>query len=160
MTANREALLPRLQKDSSIKPPFFFGQIQESALRAEVVYIFHHARGPARTLFELGQETKDDCEENWIIRWLLWHVFRYRDIRNIPSQTRNIETTPTALQASHRNSPVESNRNCSDVNTPCHQSQEPQRRLDSLVVPPEAVTGQQSTSSTRFWDPVRGRYRD
>lgn len=30
----------------------------------------------------MGRDTQGLEEENWVIRWLLWHVFRYRDNRN------------------------------------------------------------------------------
>lgn len=33
-------------------------------------------------MYQLGRDTDGVEEENWIIRWLLWHAFRYRDQRN------------------------------------------------------------------------------
>ena len=39
-------------------------------------------------MYDLGRDTDRVEEENWVIRWMLWHVFRYRDSRN-----RNRRTT-------------------------------------------------------------------
>ncbi|KAF2162964.1 hypothetical protein M409DRAFT_68900 [Zasmidium cellare ATCC 36951] len=82
LTARRDALSPRLQQDWSLEPPYTFGQIDEVAFQAEAIYMWHHAQASTRTIYELGQHSKGDLKDNWIIRWLLWHVFRYRDDRN------------------------------------------------------------------------------
>ncbi|KAH9839598.1 hypothetical protein Tdes44962_MAKER08053 [Teratosphaeria destructans] len=44
--------------------------------------IYHLARPLTRQVYDLGRDTERVEEENWVIRWMLWHVFRYRDNRN------------------------------------------------------------------------------
>ncbi|KAM3420268.1 hypothetical protein BST61_g3555 [Cercospora zeina] len=88
ISANRNALVPQLRDDPAIEPPYSFGHVEEQALQEEVLHIFHHARKDTRIMYELGRDRDGDVEENWIIRWLLWHVFRYRDERNVGAAGR------------------------------------------------------------------------
>lgn len=69
MTANRDALIPQLKNDSSIEPPYTFGQIDEAAMHAEVLRIYTNARKDTRIMYDLGLDRDGDHEENWIIRW-------------------------------------------------------------------------------------------
>ncbi|KAK4498083.1 hypothetical protein PRZ48_010739 [Zasmidium cellare] len=62
-------------------------QIHEAAWQREVLRIFEQARPETRAVYRFGQDTSQDANgvelvDNWIIRWMLWHVFRYRDYRN------------------------------------------------------------------------------
>ena len=69
MTANRDALIPQLKNDSTIEPPYTFGQIDEAAMHAEVLRIYTNARKDTRIMYDLGLDRDGDHEENWIIRW-------------------------------------------------------------------------------------------
>ena len=40
-------------------------------------------------IYDLGRYWDGSNEDNWIIRWCLWHVFRYRDERNRSRNTNN-----------------------------------------------------------------------
>lgn len=82
MSANPNSLLPQLVNDPSVKPPYSNTQISESAMHRETLYIYRTARPETRLYYERGHYMEGDTEENWIIKWLLWHVFRYRDNRN------------------------------------------------------------------------------
>lgn len=48
----------------------------------EVMSIYRHATPATRHYYGLAHYVSDSTEDNWIIRWMLWHVFRYRDSRN------------------------------------------------------------------------------
>lgn len=51
-------------------------------MHRETLNIYRMARPETRAYYERGHYVEGDTEENWIIKWLLWHVFRYRDNRN------------------------------------------------------------------------------
>jgi hypothetical protein len=53
----------------------------------EVLNIYRNASAHTRRIYDLGREWNGTTEDNWIIRWCLWHVFRYRDERN---RSRNV----------------------------------------------------------------------
>jgi hypothetical protein len=56
--------------------------IKESALHKEVEVIYMSASPRTAPWYELGVYQDGPNTENWVIRWCLWHVFRYRDDRN------------------------------------------------------------------------------
>ena len=56
--------------------------VDNTAWNDEVSQIYHSARPETRVLYDLGRDLERTEGENWIIRWMLWHVFRYRDYRN------------------------------------------------------------------------------
>lgn len=56
--------------------------IMESALHKEVEVIFTSASERTAPWYNLGVYQDGSNRENWVIRWCLWHVFRYRDDRN------------------------------------------------------------------------------
>lgn len=77
--------LPNILRDGSeqsAKPPFSNAQLNETATHREILNIYEHARPETRMFYDMGRDTDGLEEENWVIRWLLWHVFRYRDNRN------------------------------------------------------------------------------
>ncbi|KAK4507293.1 hypothetical protein PRZ48_001028 [Zasmidium cellare] len=56
--------------------------INETAMHREILRVYQNASERTKTVYELGHNTEGVEEENWIVRWLLWHAFRYRDQRN------------------------------------------------------------------------------
>lgn len=82
MSESTACLLPELINDPNVKPPYSNTQINEAAMHAQTLYIYRTARPETRMYYELGHYHEGDTEENWVIKWLLWHVFRYRDNRN------------------------------------------------------------------------------
>ena len=76
---------PNILRDNSmqhVQPPFSNAQVSETATHREILNIYQHARPETRYFYDMGRDTQGQEEENWVIRWLLWHVFRYRDNRN------------------------------------------------------------------------------
>jgi len=76
---------PNILRDSSMQnaqPPFSNAQVSETATHREILNIYRNARPETKTFYDMGRDTQGLEEENWVIRWLLWHVFRYRDNRN------------------------------------------------------------------------------
>ena len=82
MTATPDSLAPQFRDDPSVEPPYSNAQISETAIHREILRIYQSARRETKVLYNLGRDTDRVEEENWVIRWMLWHVFRYRDNRN------------------------------------------------------------------------------
>lgn len=82
MTASPESLAPQFRDDPKVEPPYSNAQISESAIHQEIIRIYQNARRETKEIYDLGRDIERVEEENWIIRWMLWHVFRYRDNRN------------------------------------------------------------------------------
>ena len=82
MTATPESLAPQFRNDPTIEPPYSSAQISETAIHREILRIYGSARRETQLIYDLGRDTEGIEEENWVIRWMLWHVFRYRDNRN------------------------------------------------------------------------------
>lgn len=81
LTEDRTALLPEL-RNSGIEPPYSHAHVTETAIHREIIRIYQLARRETQAVYDLGRDIERVEEENWVIRWMLWHVFRYRDNRN------------------------------------------------------------------------------
>ncbi|RMX75319.1 hypothetical protein D0868_16848 [Hortaea werneckii] len=130
LTEDKEALLPEL-RNTGLEPPYSHAHVTETAIHREILRIYQRARPETRQVYDLGRDLERVEEENWVIRWMLWHVFRYRDNRNrnrkglgsnanspdhddygdddsspAPSATRNTPTTPVTRGPSRYWDPV------------------------------------------------------
>ncbi|KAF2089328.1 hypothetical protein K490DRAFT_63465 [Saccharata proteae CBS 121410] len=75
-------LVPQCQNDRNVHPPYSSNQITETAMHREVLNVYYSASQYTKPYYDLAHYVDGRNEDNWIIRWLLWHVFRYRDNRN------------------------------------------------------------------------------
>jgi hypothetical protein len=67
-------------------------------------------------VYDLGRDTARVEEENWVIRWMLWHVFRYRDSRN----KNRRPTSPCEDRSRYSNMPsISSIASRGAVHSPC-----------------------------------------
>lgn len=82
MTESQDVLVPALRGNTSVGPPYSNAQISETVTHREILRIYRMARPETRVMYDLGRDVDRVEEENWVIRWMLWHVFRYRDSRN------------------------------------------------------------------------------
>lgn len=82
MTESQDVLVPSLRGNANVEPPYSNAQISETVTHREILRIYRMARPETRVIYDLGRDTERIEEENWVIRWMLWHVFRYRDSRN------------------------------------------------------------------------------
>lgn len=145
MTASPESLAPQFRDDPKVEPPYSNAQISESAIHREIIRIYDNARRETREIYDLGRDTERVEEENWIIRWMLWHVFRYRDNRN---RNRRAASPNDPSDGGGSLSPGPSTSvpsNCKQGWTSFAHSFTADGRLD-------AVTG---TPQPRYWDPAR-----
>ena len=65
--------------------------ITETARYREIHSIYCDASPETKWWYDRGV-TQDSGWDNWIIRWCLWHVFRYRDDRNRHRRSPPINT--------------------------------------------------------------------
>lgn len=72
----------REERKKNSQPPFSNAQIDRRTIQREIMYIYWHATPETKPFYDIGRNTDGIEGENWVIRWLLWHVFRYRDNRN------------------------------------------------------------------------------
>ncbi|TKA34041.1 hypothetical protein B0A50_00021 [Salinomyces thailandicus] len=131
LTEDPEALLPEL-RDTVIEPPYSHAHVTETAIHREILRIYQLARPETRRVYDLGRDVERVEEENWVIRWMLWHVFRYRDNRN-----RN-----RRQMSSNANSPEDDDYGDDNASP-----------APALGKTPTSVTSNGGTS--RYWDPVR-----
>lgn len=97
-----ESLAPQFRNDPSVDPPYSSSQISETAFHREILNIYRSARRETKWIYDMGRDTDRVEEENWVIRWMLWHVFRYRDNRN-----RNRRTAEDKAASEISESPTE-----------------------------------------------------
>lgn len=108
MTAGRSALSPDLQRDPAVQPPFSISQISETAMHRAMQDIYTKASPQTRGYYERAWIITGSAPENWIIRWMLWHVFRYRDKRNKHARTypQNLFVGEHSQSSPEQSSPV------------------------------------------------------
>ncbi|GAB7364507.1 hypothetical protein MBLNU230_g5316t1 [Neophaeotheca triangularis] len=94
MTDNQDALIPQLRDTAQAGVPYSYSQISETVLHREILRVYREARPETKMYYNLGRDTEGVNEENWVIRWLIWHVFRYRDNRNRHRRTGSPSATP------------------------------------------------------------------
>ena len=73
---NRGALKPQYARES---PPFSANQFSEAAFVNALKTIVKNASAQTSGLYERGAGPDG---QNWVARWILYHVCRYRDGRN------------------------------------------------------------------------------
>ncbi|KIW02411.1 hypothetical protein, variant [Verruconis gallopava] len=79
---DRNNLTPQTRDDPRVGDgPYSSAMITETARYREIQSIYNAASPETKWWYDRGI-TSDSGWDNWIIRWCLWHVFRYRDDRN------------------------------------------------------------------------------
>lgn len=95
-----------------MQAPFAYGQVSELAVNREIYVIHQTASSVTRPFYDYVHEPG---VINWVIKWLIWHIFRDRDQRKkarsregqlevqSPFSTVNMSSTPiertTAMNA-------------------------------------------------------------
>lgn len=119
-------------------------------MQAEIREIYQRARPEARLLYDLGRDVYLGKEENWIIRWLLWHVFRYRDDRN-----KCLRRATALGEGRARSDTPQTSGSAPTQDAPMLESFE--GHLTRQLV--EGSEGSISGRTNTWYDPVRGVYR-
>jgi hypothetical protein len=94
INADRSSLVEEQRNNQATKAPFFWHHIRPDRRRQAIMETWHGARRGTdqRRLFDCGQ-TDGEHAPNWVTLWLLYSVFRSRDIRNNRNR-RNEESKP------------------------------------------------------------------
>jgi len=82
ISQSAENLNLQYRHDPDVSPPYTYNQITETARHREILTIYRNASPETGSFYERGQFFEGANEENWIIRWCLYHSFRYTDNRN------------------------------------------------------------------------------
>ncbi|KAL2059475.1 hypothetical protein ABVK25_000768 [Lepraria finkii] len=80
---NRSALR---REHRNAEPPWTANQFTEDTFNAAIATIEAQASPRTKVLYARGRNGNGP---NWVIRWILYHVCRYRDGRNRKAQSRN-----------------------------------------------------------------------
>lgn len=81
LNQDTSSLLDNIRADPSTRPPFFWHHIRPDRQRWAVMEIWRNAGPLTRPLFDRGG-TSGEYGPNWVAGWLLYSVFRSRDVRN------------------------------------------------------------------------------
>ncbi|BCS20614.1 uncharacterized protein APUU_21046S [Aspergillus puulaauensis] len=88
-------LLDSLASDPGTKPPYFWHHIKPERQQWAIREIARNASPRTRPLFASG-ETGGEYAPNWVAGWLLYSVFRSRDVRNNRNRRRGEDGSAAA----------------------------------------------------------------
>lgn len=81
MNQDTSHLLDSVRADPNTRPPFFWHHIRPEQQRLATMEIWLNASPLTRQFFDCGG-TNGEYGPNWVAGWLLYSVFRSRDVRN------------------------------------------------------------------------------
>ncbi|CEJ60802.1 hypothetical protein PMG11_09359 [Penicillium brasilianum] len=81
MNQDTSHLLDSVRADPTTRPPFFWHHIRPDHQRWACMEIWRNSGPLTRPLFDRGS-TNGEYGPNWVAGWLLYSVFRSRDVRN------------------------------------------------------------------------------
>ncbi|OQD73275.1 hypothetical protein PENDEC_c016G00695 [Penicillium decumbens] len=81
MNQDTSHLLDSVRADPATRPPFFWHHIRPDHQRLAITEIWRNASPLTRQFFDCGG-TNGEYGPNWVAGWLLYSVFRSRDVRN------------------------------------------------------------------------------
>ncbi|KXS97652.1 hypothetical protein AC579_1170 [Pseudocercospora musae] len=116
------------------------GSINETAMHSEILQIYHRATPSTKAVYDLGRDTDGLEEENWIVRWLLWHAFRYRDTRNNRNRRAPNGTVARGVPSGD------------DSTTPTDSESSPREQSEA--------SSERETGGCRYYDPVRSQWQN
>ncbi|QIW97789.1 hypothetical protein AMS68_003307 [Peltaster fructicola] len=141
---DRRAMSPADEHDDPTKPRYAYTQIDKPAIHKAIASIYARAGAETRALYDRGREPGGSTDSNWIIRWMLYHCFRYRDGRNKRSGSSVIQERESGIPPTNT-VPVEP--------MPTRRSQESTRNNITGVSPPDSTA--RPVGRPLPYDPVR-----
>nr|POE47087.1 hypothetical protein CFP56_00419 [Quercus suber] len=107
MAADNNAL--PLTHGARLANPYNPSLANETTKHREILRIYLHATPVTKSIYDLGHDVQSHSTENWIIRWMLWHVCRYKSTQlqyrhtatrggTRPARTRSRDATESAKQ--------------------------------------------------------------
>lgn len=80
-TSSRSILRPEYASNLKVQRPYKWGHLNPAAINNAICEIWNNGGPSPRKFYDLGH-SEDPKVYNWVLKWLLWHVCRYRDWRN------------------------------------------------------------------------------
>lgn len=80
-TSSRSILKPEYASNLKVHRPYKWGHLNQAAINTAICEIWGNGGQSPRKFYDLGR-SEDPKVYNWVLKWLLWHVCRYRDWRN------------------------------------------------------------------------------
>ncbi|KAK5072841.1 hypothetical protein LTS08_007182 [Lithohypha guttulata] len=101
LNADRSNLVEEKQNDLTIRPPYFWHHISRERQQWAIIKTWQNAAPGTvqRQMFDRGA-TQGEHSPNWVTLWLLYSVFRSRDIRNNRNR-RNGDTSSSGSGGSN-----------------------------------------------------------
>ncbi|MCJ1401272.1 hypothetical protein MMC11_004484 [Xylographa trunciseda] len=85
-TASRTILKPEYASNLGVQRPYKWAHLNPSIINNAIAEIWRNGQQWPRRFYDQGRS--DDAKVyNWVLKWLLWHVCRYRDWRNRKART-------------------------------------------------------------------------
>ncbi|KAJ5155210.1 hypothetical protein N7492_008013 [Penicillium capsulatum] len=81
MNQDNSFLIDNIRADPTTRPPHFWHHIRPENQRWAIMETWSNAGPQTRPLFDRGH-TNGEYGPNWVTGWLLYSVFRSRDVRN------------------------------------------------------------------------------
>lgn len=169
LSQDQSNLYPQYKEDGNVQPPYTYNQITESARHTEILNIYRLAAPETRQFYERGRYIDGPNEENWVIRWCLYHSFRYTDNRNRvrskanraaasgatqPSGSGTSSSAPGSLGGA-RNDDEQSETSFEGSDGARPRFSRTVSRTDSIAAEGRNVARRTSSTSRSFYDPVR-----
>lgn len=80
-TSNRLNLKPEYASNAAVQRPYKWAHLSPAVVDRAIATIWEQGKPAPRHYYDLGY-SEDPKVYNWVLKWLLWHVCRYRDWRN------------------------------------------------------------------------------
>ncbi|KAI5288830.1 hypothetical protein KEM52_001009 [Ascosphaera acerosa] len=97
LNSDTSHLIESVQNSPETRPPFFWHHITPESQRWAIMEVWTRSGPTTRPFFDMGA-TSSEHGPNWVAGWLLYSVFRSRDIRNNRNR-RKSQTTRHSSRA-------------------------------------------------------------
>ena len=134
-TPSRAILKPEYASNAGVQPPYKWAHLSPTTVDAAIAEIWGNGGQWPRHFYDMGY-SKDRKVYNWVLKWLLWHVCRYRDWRNRRARNGSsnaVTNNETAAPRAADGEPVDM-YNINDMSANCcsrHQHNATTRLLDN-----------------------------
>ncbi|KAI4148837.1 MAG: hypothetical protein LQ340_004914 [Diploschistes diacapsis] len=91
-TNDRHILKPEYASNPGVHRPYKWAHLDPNVVDNAIAQIWKDGRPWSRYYYDRGA-SDDRKVYNWVLKWLLWHVCRYRDWRNRKSKMSNQAST-------------------------------------------------------------------
>ncbi|KAL9601937.1 MAG: hypothetical protein Q9219_002161 [cf. Caloplaca sp. 3 TL-2023] len=138
LQGRRDLLRPEY---ASQPPPYAAAHFTAEAFSSVVRSIYSTACPDARVYYNRGRNPQGD---NWVISWMLYHVCRYRDGRNIRARSRDFHADDDLDECQ---------------GSQCGSARAESGKLTEMAGGSSSATTSSSSTSGMFYDAARNGYR-